>query len=270
MRYPAPQIFNMLLNVKTKARGAPELRGAFSKLIVRATVHLYSGNAFEDIWREDFYKKRVLIVGTGPSLDHFPEACFKDYDSIVGINFGAKIAQEKTERPYFFSTDINGLNSATRNIQGFKKAFRKERTIFAPCFVGGGALDFTRNARRVTIIRAKSYSSKSWFELAHPPAPTELDVENWLDGSEVLNNFPVFAHTSALSAILFSAFYRPEKIDMIGCDFSKGRSAQLKNLDPDTLTGRFEAAAAWISAFKTILNQRGVELDNLSMFYGNT
>src|SRR5690554_6939154 len=85
-------------------------------------------------WVRSFYDNKVLIVGSGPSLDKVDESYFLKFDAIVYINHAVKCSG-KINDEYFFSTDINVVKGIEdkeywRKIVGFGNA----KSIVAPVF----------------------------------------------------------------------------------------------------------------------------------------
>jgi hypothetical protein len=196
-----------------------------------------------EIWKKSFSEKKVLIVGTGPSLDRVNDNYFSKFDTILYINHAVKLAGKKTSNEYFFSTDIN-IAKNIKKTDYYHKILQigSKKSIIAPIFF-----------QQILSLKQKDRGSFSWIAASNamykkhklnrsifglnfpittvywPQQPKKKQLDEWYLKKDQVIFFPVIESTSALSAILFIAKYRPYSVSLIGCDFSVGRSELIVN-----------------------------------------
>lgn len=98
-------------------------------------------------WPEDFTGKRVLIAGTGPSLDHVTDDYFKTFDTVICINH-AVLSTPAHARKYYVSTDV----PRTWDVMNADTNGRIE------------ALPHNRKVLFLSFILMKSYLTAKFFE----------------------------------------------------------------------------------------------------------
>jgi hypothetical protein len=228
-------------------------------------------------WKLAISKKRVLIVGTGPSLDKVDKTYFNKFDLIVYVNHAIKILGDRDS--LFFTTDVGVLKVITEkeyfnNILSLGVA----KSIVAPIFFQQSLFlddEFKNRFTWISPNSAKYHISfkkvniwkKLNFYFPMPPVfwPKQPDIhqlDQWFNSVDQVQSFPIVESTSALSAILFCAKYEPSSINLIGCDFGGGRAAALSSELHKHPEGFFDAAISKFSAIKEYLNGRGVVVEN--------
>lgn len=223
-------------------------------------------------WRHSFSNKKVLIVGSGPSLDGVPRDYFERFDCIVYINHAIKRAG-KAKDEYFFSTDVKVAKRISKeDYYSFIDLFGVEKSILAPVFFQQVIFLTKEFKKRFSFIRA----SESFYKIHYASSfygvpvsavlwPAQADykaMEFWFSRDHQVNFFPVFETTSALSAILFVAKYMPESIRLIGCDFGGGRAKNIQVDFANHEANRFEGAVEKFFFIQSFLGQKGIDLKN--------
>lgn len=226
------------------------------------------------VWNSSFNQKKVLIVGSGPSLDKVNSKYFSGFDVIIYINHAIKLANNN-QNYFFFTTDIAvALDISTKSYFEKIRNIKKERSIIAP-----GNFDQTLRVSNefescFSWIRAcegvyKKYQSNKSL-LGFTPSilyyrPTEINEEKlnyWFSQSNQVNYFPIFETTSALTAIIFAAKYRPISISLIGCDFSKGRSKEIIGDNDGHTHNPFLEAPRLFEFLRSYLEEQSISVTN--------
>ena len=223
-------------------------------------------------WNTSFYNANVLIVGTGPSLDKVEAAYFSKFDTIIYLNHAIKLASKLSDE-YYFSTDAYvtkdiELEPYIQNIYNLGP----EKSILAPIHFQSLIEINKQFLNRFSLISANQASYKSYESsiknikyhryIYWPVQPDYHDLEKWFSQNEQTLFFPVVESTSALSAILFAAKYRPKSISLIGCDFSKGRSNKLIESNPSRDFNPFNEARDKFKFLQNYLNDKNIKVIN--------
>lgn len=231
------------------------------------------------VWARSFNNKKILIVGTGPSLNKVKPEYFLRFDTIIYINHAIKLAG-KLKDEYFFSTDIG----VTSTIQGKHYSnniikFGPERSILAPIhfnsllsvdnrFIDMFSFIIANETYYKTFKSNKSFMNFTYHRYIYwPVQPNYQDLEKWFSQNEQVLFFPVIESTSALSAILFAAKYLPNSISLIGCDFSKGRSKLVAEDNPAKDFNPFSESKDKFIFLQKFLDDKGVKVNNDSWSY---
>ena len=229
------------------------------------------------VWRESFGAKKVLIVGTGPSLDNVDDEYFLNFDTIIYINHAVKFSG-KVKDEYFFSTDVDVVKGIADKLY-FKKieTIGKAKSILAPIFFQQVFFlkDNIKKGFSWLVASEASYKihrvSKSFFDFNFPVTavfwPKQHDIKGldiWFLQEQQVCFFPVVESTSALSAILFVAKYRPLQVSLIGCDFSVGRSKSIVEDCPTYNVNVFSEARNKFNYIKNYLSNKNIILINES------
>lgn len=223
------------------------------------------------IWAEEMAGQRVLIVGTGPSLDKVDQTFFAGFDTIIYLNFALRFTRGGG-REYFFTTDIGPVRQFLDAYEdGAFHALGPEHCVFAPVFLdqyqmirpAGRAL-FTwlrfdaagwrnRPVRlgpiKLPLIMRYYPRQPDWDRFVLPPAGRTL---------------PVLDHTSALTAVLFAAMNGAAEIGLIGCDFSAGRAASVVDAQGSLAASVFSGAVPELQGMTAALARSNITVTNHS------
>lgn len=200
-------------------------------------------------WAKEVGGRRVLIVGSGPSLDRVDDSFFAGFDTIIYINFALTRANG-TRPEYFFSTDLSPIETFL-NARGDDAFLRlgKARCIYNPLFLDQMLLLKPAAYDLLTVIPCDGADWSGAPQSAgggrlpiiwryRPRQPLWDTFELPAAGRPV----PAIIHTSALSAILFAGIQGAREIGMIGCDFSDGRAASANDAQNAPNAGQFNGA----------------------------
>lgn len=226
-------------------------------------------------WSNSFLNKKVLIVGSGPSLDNVNNEYYSGFDSIIYINHAIKCSGKVSDE-YFFTTDVKVANSISGQPY-FNNIISngKNKSIIAPVFFQQALFlnkNFINKFSWIVSYKAsfKVFKTNKLFFgkkipytfIFQPKQPEESDLDIWFEQNNQVKYFPVIESTSALSAILFSAKYKPKSISMIGCDFSQGRATSIVDNCPEYTRNVFVDAKSKYYKLKYYLSIRNIKVEN--------
>jgi len=222
-------------------------------------------------WAADIRSKRVLVVGTGPSLDRVTPDFFAGFDTALYMNFALSQKREGPQ-PYFFTGDIGMIRPVLDKIgPGALAALGPGRSVVAPIYLDQWNLLTTQGRNLFTFL---SCDRTSWtvrsarigpvrLPLIVRCAPAETDWTTYkLPTPGPL--IPVPTQTSALGAVMFAAVQGAGEIGLIGCDFSAGRSQGLAGTQAAAAATTFSGAAEEFKAMAAALQRNGLTATNYS------
>lgn len=229
--------------------------------------------------------KKVLIVGTGPSFDSIDSEFFDDYDEIFAVNFAVTNFQN-SENVSFFTTDVGVLINMLCECGAELFSERgSQRAIVAPiCFEQLNAFPkyysdlFTWLKPNASVIRLEKVKRKDFPVITGLPYtmrlyPRQIPNVALTLGAEPtsgkLKEIPILEHTSALSAICLAATCGAREIDLIGCEFSSGRSEKTTTPQPVPAEGTFSGAIDSFQYISVALHKVGCTVRNLSWHMGD-
>lgn len=222
-------------------------------------------------WTRDFQNKRVLIVGSGPSLDRVQPEFFEGFDTFIYINFAVRRSFIR-DTDYFFTTDLGPIREYLDTYdEAVFQSLGQERCIFAPIFLDQ-VLMLTAEGRglfsmlccdRARWISQKVTVGRTKLPLLlrfHPAQPQWDNFQLPSPGRKL----PVLDHSSALTAILFAISAGSREIGMIGCDFSAGRAASAQSSQDIPDGNVFAGAPAVLREMQAALARHAIEVTNHS------
>ena len=192
-------------------------------------------------WAQDFANARVLVVGTGPSLDRVTDDYFAGFDVLVCINH-AILGVPEHRCVYYFSTDVPRTREVMQADGGAKiDTLPIERRVLVLSFVRIAPHRLYRLSswlRRFTLVRNSAYHFKSSamgqnrliFPSYEPKGATDTEVLNWINGAGHPHEKPFPRASSASCAMVFAARFRPAEIRLIGVDLNAGRAEGLQEV----------------------------------------
>ena len=224
-------------------------------------------------WLREIKNSRVLIVGTGPSIDNVSEEYFSNFDVIVCINH-AILLDLPNVKIYYFSTDSFRTKQVFLELARKGKADKitKKRTILLPNNFSSYNYFKPEMLDKITLIHPSECKLRMvpvavWrlcrikLPLFAPAEPTEESFFNWLDRPTSLRDYAYFHHTSSLSAVAFVAKHRPKEVRLIGCDFNEGRAFKFIDSAGRT-TYDFSISRNTLLKIQKILAEKGIEIVN--------
>lgn len=224
-------------------------------------------------WIKEITNARVLIVGTGPSIDIVNEQYFSKFDIIVCINH-AIFLDLPDAKIYYFSTDPFQTRQVFMELdrKGESNKITPERTILLPNYFSSYNYFKPDMLNKITLLHPSECKLQIvpvavWrfgrikFPLFAPAEPREESLFDWLDRPASLGDYAYFHHTSALSAVAFVAKHRPKEVRLIGCDFSEGRASKFRDSAGGTAYN-FNPAKRGLLKIQKVLKKKGIEVTN--------
>lgn len=232
-------------------------------------------NAVDDavppVWADDLAGKRVLVVGSGPSLDRVDNAFFAAFDTALYINF-ALLRRREDIRNYFFTTDLGPVREML-DLQGptIFRELGRERCLYAPIFLDQWRMLTPEGHALFTALRPDAAHWRAqWIKvigdrrlplvLRYRPVQPDWEAFRLPRGGRTL---PVIDHTSALTATLFAATQGAAEVGLIGCDFSTGRASGIAGHQADPGIN-LQGAAGVFRQLTPALARQGVDVVNHS------
>lgn len=234
-------------------------------------ITAYAQGPCPDAWQRELAGKRVLVVGSGPSLDRVDSAFFDGFDAFLYINFAVR-RRRGAPGEYFFSTDA-GPTREYINKHGVADylALGRDHCILAPIFLDQWHALTPRGRALFTWL---AFDEAHWFTQGVGTASVKLPLlwrygprqPDWESFSLPARGRtqPVMGHTSALSAILFAAIHGAREIGLIGCDFSAGRAASVQSNQVAASQSTFSGATAEFHRIAAMLARHDIAITNHS------
>lgn len=234
-------------------------------------IQRHVDNTMPDRWATDFAAKRVLIVGSGPSLDRVGPDFLSSFGTVLYINFAIRRRLDR-EAEYFFSTDGGPIAEfiEAEGAETFQK-LGPERALYAPVFPD--QWDYFTPAGRdlFTWLRPDAYAWRTQPTRIGPIRlplvlhyhPVQPDWKTFVLGGPS-RSMPVLDHTSAFTAVLFAAMQGAERIGLIGCDLTSGRAASVRSNQAVPDDSVFAGAAGQFRLMAAALMRQGVAVTNHS------
>lgn len=171
--------------------------------------------------------KKVLVLGSGPSLDKLTQEIIDRYEAIFFLNNSinvSKVFNFNDKEKFLFNSDLFRFKQLKNEIYSLDS---KWLLIFMPIHLQlfFSFLPFFFN-KNVFIILPKyrlgtpfeRNVTKSLITYSHQKSH---NIKKFMD----INNFEAFPYTVALNSFFFLISCKVNKIHYLGCDFSKGRSS---------------------------------------------
>ena len=180
-------------------------------------------------------KKKVLIIGTGDSINKIDKNLLNHYDHIFLLNNAIKIYNDyfsiffDKNKFSFFCADRHRIDQLSRDLKNSN--LDRKRKLYFP--------DYPLSILKVDLRRQKLSiigGHKPWkiiytgfgignlfgWHMFYPDDPinkliTSEEIKNWI----CKNSEPVYLPYSVVfGCIAFIAGFKPSNIDLIGCDFT--------------------------------------------------
>ena len=196
--------------------------------------------------------KKVLVLGSGPSLDKLNQDIIDNYDVIFFLNNSisiAKVYNFNNKTKILFNSDLFRFKQLKNKIYSLDKTWIY---IFVPVhlqlFFNFIFFYFTK---KIYLIIPK-------FRIGHPfeknvtksiitySLATNDDTKKILD----FNNFKAFPHTVALNTFYFLISCKVSHLHYLGCDFNQGSSSLSSDNGPSNFLNK--KIYLWVNKFKKL------------------
>lgn len=209
--------------------------------------------------------KKVLVLGTGPSLDQINQKIIDNYEVIIFLNKSInviKIFDFKNKTKIFFNSDLYMFNQIKKNIHSFNEKwlfvfipihlqlflsllpfyFKKKVFLLIPKYRMG--LPFEKNVTK-SIITYNLISNHN--------------IKNILS----IDDFRPFPYTVALNAFYFLILSKVEQLHYLGCDFTLGRSVFTKYSVQSDLPEKNKKVNLWLNKLKKLAIYNSIDFKDL-------
>ena len=206
--------------------------------------------------------KKVLVLGSGPSLNKLNQDLINNYEVIIFLNYAIsveKIFNFNNKKKIFFFADLFRYKEIKKDHFFDKECIYIFIPIHLQFFFTLISLYFKKNLFFLT----PKYRIGSLFEknvtksiITYVLAQND-DTKKNLD----VNNFRIFPHTGALSAFYFLISCKVNQVHYLGCDFSTGQSIFTKYKSSSFSKKKIYL---WINKFKKLSKRYSVDFKDLN------
>ena len=183
-------------------------------------------NIFEII--DSLKNKKVLVLGTGPSLDKLNQDLINNYEVIIFLNNSISVLKifNFNQKKILFNSDLFRFKKLKKQIYSLDNTWIY---IFIPIhlqlFFSFILFYFEKNV----FLLIPKYRIGLPFEKNVTNSIITYDLAQNQDTKKILdiNNFKIFPHTVALNAFYFLISCKVSQIHYLGCDFTSGNSIKL-------------------------------------------
>lgn len=235
----------------------------FSLLNFLIIKFIYKRNILELV--NSLKNNKVLILGTGPSLDKINQNLINKYEVIIFLNKAisiTKLFNFEQKRKIFFNSDQYMFNQIKKNINFLDQ---KWTFVFIPVHLHLFLSLFRFIFKKNVFLLFPKYRIGSPFEknvtksIITYKLATQCSVKNKLD----INNFKSFPYTVALNAFYFMISCKVNKLHYLGCDFSFGRSVLTKYSNESDLPEKKKKIYIWLNQLKKLANDYSIDFKDL-------
>lgn len=209
-------------------------------------------------------KKKVLVLGSGPSLDKLNQNLINNYEVIFFLN-NSIISSESfnfnQNKKIFFNSDLFKFKQLKEKIYSLDETWLY---IFIPIHLQLFFSFISFYFKRDIFLLIPKYRMGFPFEknvtksiITYDIAKNQ-DTKNFLD----INNFKVFPHTVALNAFYFLISCKASQIHYLGCDFSSGHSKFAKYSGVSNFSNN--KIYLWLNKLKQLSKNYSIEFKDLN------
>lgn len=171
--------------------------------------------------------KKVLVLGSGPSLDELNQEMINRYEVIIFLNNSInviKIFNFENKTKLLFNSDLFRFKQLKKKIYNLDKEWIY---VFIPIHLQLFFSFIIFYLKRDIFLIIPKYKIGNLFENNVTKSLITYSLAKNNDTKSILdtNNFRVFPHTVALNAFYFLISCKVDQLHYLGCDFSKGRSS---------------------------------------------
>ncbi len=207
--------------------------------------------------------KKVLVLGTGPSLNKLDQNLIDNYDVIIFLNNAisvSKIFNFEEKRKIVFNSDLFRFKQLKSNLNSLDKSWT---FFFIPIhlqlFFSFVYFYFKKNV----YLLIPEYKIGFPFEKHVTKSIITYRLAGNQDTKSIinLNNFRCFPHTSALNIFYFLISCKIAQLHYLGCDFSTGQSTFTKYKGIHDFSNK--KIYLWINKFKKLSKNYSIDFRDL-------
>ncbi len=205
-----------------------------------------------------FNKKKILIVGSGPSLKRISTEVINKYDYIFAINYAIEyLSKFELKNLYLFSCDTNVIYkifNSNRSFQ-YKTILIPQQTYSAIKLL---KLGLKKNISIIwpnfEFVKYKSKTFNITLPLLRVKIAKKKELINWLVKNNSTFNLGLMPHSSFFTLVALLIKKGVVKIGTIGIDFSKENSPMIGKKYKSSTHGDKEPRAYYKFFEEEVLN----------------
>ena len=248
-------------------------------IIFAKTIYTYTKNSFISIFSfflikvipkrniseviNTFKNKKVLVLGTGPSLNNLNQNLIDKYDIVFFLNGAisvSKIFNFEKKKKIFFNSDLFRFITLKKNIYDLDK---KWTHIFIPTNIQLFFSFIFFYFRKNVFLIIPEYRIGSPFEKNVTKSIITYNLAKNQDTKNLFNilNFRPFPYTVALNAFYFLISCNVKQIHYLGCDFSSGKSEFTNYKGTSDFSDK--KIYLWINKLKKLSKNYSIDFEDL-------
>tara|TARA_B100000780_G_C21125217_1_gene456329 strand:+ start:1739 stop:2497 length:759 start_codon:yes stop_codon:yes gene_type:complete len=170
--------------------------------------------------------KKVLVLGTGPSLDRLNQDLINNYEVIFFLNNSISVLKSfnfNQKKKIFFNSDLFKFKQLKKKIYSLDNTWLY---IFIPIHLQLFFSFILFYFKKDVFLLIPKYRIGFPFEKNVTKSIITYDLAQNQDTKKILDisNFKPFPYTVALNAFYFLISCKVSKIHYLGCDFTTGKS----------------------------------------------
>ena len=207
--------------------------------------------------------KKVLVLGTGPSLDKLNQDLVDNYEVIIFLNNSISVLKSfdfSHKKKIFFNSDLFKFKQLKKKIYSLDNTWLY---IFVPIhlqlFFSFILFYFKNNV----FLLIPKYRIGLPFEKYVTKSIITYDLAQNQDTKKILDikNFKPFPYTVALNAFYFLISCEVNQVHYLGCDFTAGRSLIASEKAVSDFSN--QKIYLWVNKLKKLSKKYSIDFKNL-------
>tara|TARA_X000000950_G_C13911190_1_gene659041 strand:+ start:1128 stop:1877 length:750 start_codon:yes stop_codon:yes gene_type:complete len=210
--------------------------------------------------------KKILVLGTGPSLEKLSQKTIDEYDVIFLITHAIKLLNKfnfKKKEVVFYCADGLGLYEVNNEV--------KNKNIYNLIFIihyFRFSFLMTLNYKKVKYIFSKVKLTNSYNK--RDRTNSILSEKFFTKKNDIYQNFHnnvnVFPYTGSLSLFHFLILNHAKIVHALGCDYNNGRTQIVTTTKlKSTFNKQRSKILLWFKLLQKLALSKNCELKNLSL-----
>ena len=207
--------------------------------------------------------KKVLVLGTGPSLNQLSQDLIDNYEVVFFLNNAINVSDIfnfNQKRKIIFNSDLFRFKDAKKKFYTLDKTWEY---IFVPSHLQLFFSFILFYLKKKVLLLIPKYRLGSPFEKHVTKSIITYDLAKNHDTKNILkvDSFKVFPHSVALSVFHFLISCKVSQIHYLGCDFSSGKSLFVKYKGTSDFTNK--KIYLWVNKLKKLSKNYSIDFKDL-------